>query len=64
MSASYKTTNETYFPSVETLDIERTLKSTAALDIDILLLGRRVLARIPWPNESIVCRGDEVILSQ
>ena len=39
MSASYKTTNETYFPSVETLDIERTLKSTAALDIDILLLG-------------------------
>ena len=39
MSASYKITNETYFPSVETLDIEHTLKSTAALDIDILLLG-------------------------
>ncbi|EIK61471.1 sigma 54-interacting transcriptional regulator [Pseudomonas lactis] len=39
MSASYKITNETYLPSVEALDIERTLKSTAALDIDILLLG-------------------------
>ena len=39
MSASCTITNETYLPSVEALDIERTLKSTAALDIDILLLG-------------------------
>ena len=39
MSASYKITNETYLPSVEALDIERTLNSTAALNIDILLLG-------------------------